>query len=177
MKQTGFVLVVALIFLALMTMLGISMFSGFSLDETLSGNYREKNRSIDAAQMALDVAQNWMTIPGNTYTGNWITGVNCDLATVQPAVCSNALANADTLPWTSVSSASFAPANMTVSTAGGLDTYAAKASYHLQYVGNKDPYNALYRVTATAQGGNATAVTVLQAVYQVHATAAYLGGE
>ena len=40
MKQNGFILIVSLIFLVIMTMLGIAMFGGVSMDEAMSGNER-----------------------------------------------------------------------------------------------------------------------------------------
>ena len=51
-----------------MTMLALYMFRGFIIDEKLSGNHREKNRSLDAAQAALNAAQAWMSTSGNTYS-------------------------------------------------------------------------------------------------------------
>ena len=77
LKQNGFVLFVTLVLLLIMTMLALYMFRGFIIDEKLSGNHREKNRSLDAAQAALNAAQAWMSTSGNTYSGNWETGIAC----------------------------------------------------------------------------------------------------
>jgi type IV pilus assembly protein PilX len=176
MKQKGFILIVSLIFMAIMSMLAIYMFSGFTMDETLSGNHREKSRSLDAAQTALDYADNWLGQSGNTYTGNWITGTTCTTTSSTPVICSNALTNPTTLPWTSYTG--FTPSGMVVNAAGGIGTYAANPNLYIQYLGttNANPPTAMYQVTATAQGGNTSAAAVVQAVYQVTAASIDLSG-
>ena len=179
MKEKGYILIVSLAFLFLMTTLAISMFGGLAMDETMSGNNREKSRSIDAAQTALNYAESWMAMPANTYTGNWVTGVNCGVPETPltvPVVCSNALANPSSQSSVRSSGVSFTPANMSVSSAGGLSTYALAPAFYIQYLGSIDTYNALYQVTATSTGGSAAAAAVVQSVYQIHANSSNLGG-
>jgi type IV pilus assembly protein PilX len=176
MKQKGFILIVSLIFLVLMTILGISMFGGFTQDEMMSGNHREKVRSIEAAQTALNSSEYWMIQPGNTYDGDWIGpyNTNCTTTSATPVVCPNALATPTTLPW--AVGTPYTPAGM--STAGGPNTYAAAPNYYIQFLGTTgtNPPTAMYQVTAAAQGGNATATAVVQAVYQVTAASRDIGG-
>jgi type IV pilus assembly protein PilX len=176
MRQRGFILFVTLVMLVIMSLLGISMFGGFTQDEMMSGNFREKHRAIDAAQTALNSAQYWISQSGNTYTGNWVTGTHCAAVSSAPVVCSNALANAASPPWTTYTP--FTPTGMTVNASGAANTYATNVSYYIQYLGTTsvNPPTALYQVTATASGGNATAVTVVQAVYQVQASSRDIGG-
>lgn len=175
MKQNGFILIVSLIFLVIMTMLGIAMFSGFTMDEMMSGNHREKNRSRDAAQSALIYAGFWLVQPGNSYApGQSNIGVTCSGPYTAPLVCSNALASPSTLPWGTA--VSYTPSGMTVNAAGGQGTYAASPNFYIQYLGNTNSTSAMYLVTSTAQGGNANAAAVLQAVYQVTATATDISG-
>lgn len=169
MKQKGFILVVSLIFMAVMSILAIYMFSGFTTDAVLSANSREKSRSQDAAQSALDNAALWMGTGVNTYNGvSWVTGNACAGASAAPVICSNPLTTPATLPWPAYTS--FTPTGMTVNAAGGAaNIYAANTQYYIQYLGPAPGglQAALYQVTATAQGGNATATSVVQAVYQI----------
>ena len=176
MKQKGFILFFALVFLVILSLLGISMFGGFITNQKLVGNFREKSRAVDAAQTALDTAQYWMSQPANTYSGNWVTGSPCTTVSSTPVICSNTLANPTTLPWAVYSA--FTPSGMTVNASGGANSYAAGVNYYIQFMGttSANPPTAVYQVTSTAQGGNAQAVAVLQAVYQVQALARDIGG-
>jgi Tfp pilus assembly protein PilX len=179
-KQNGFVLFVTLVFLLIMTMLALYMFRGFIIDEKLSGNHREKNRSRDAAQAALNAAQMWMSQPGNTYKGNWITSSSpCTAVLASPAVCSAAVPSlTDPTLWISFYNYSTLPTSiLNASTSGGAGNYYSVPNYHIQYLGTTgtNPPSALYKVTTSAKGGNDTATTILQAVYLVTAKTRSLG--
>ena len=105
MKQKGFILIVSLIFLVIMTMLGISMFSGVTLDERMSGNQREKSRSIDAAQLSLNAAEYWLqNSPTVMLGGSLNPGVVCNLSVTQTVPCTNSLTDP-------VNSAGYSPLN------------------------------------------------------------------
>ena len=162
MRQNGFTLIVSLIFLVMMTMLGLAMFSGFTLDETMAGNLREKSRAFDAAQTAINSAEYWLAQPGNATIGS-----TCSTALTTPQVCSNALANPTTLPWVN--------AGISVTPASGAGSYAANPTYYIQYLGTQASGNAFYLITAAAQGGNANAVAVLQTVYKISVQSGDLG--
>lgn len=175
-EQQGFVLFVVMVFLIIMSLLGISMFGGFIKDQKISGNMREKQRAIEAAQNSLDSVQSWMQSPGNLFEGSWNIGLPCTSSTqtgTTPFVCSNPLLSPATLPWGSSNTFNL-PGGGTV---GGA-TYASNASYYIQYLGTtpKNPPSAIYKVTATAQGGNATAAAVVETVYEVTVTARDIGG-
>ncbi len=175
MKQKGFILIASLFFIVILTLIAISMFGGFTADESMSANYREKARSLDAVQTALNYSALWLGQPGNTYTGDWITGTNCSTVSATPVICSNTLANPSTPNlWSSY--VSYLPTGLTVDALGGMNTYASQPSYYIQYLGQTSATTALYMVTATAQGGNATATAVVQVVYQVTATSRNIGG-
>lgn len=180
MKQKGFVLFVVMIFLIIMSMLGITMFGGFIKDQKMAGNMREKQRAIDAAEASLNRVQFWMQQPGNVYTGDWVTGVACTSVTqtgTAPVVCSNVLANPASLPWASANT--FNSSRITVDAAGARNAYAGSVNYYIQYMGtttDTPPTGGYYRVTSTAQGGNATAAAVLEGLFKVTATARDIGG-
>lgn len=184
MKQKGFVLYTALAMLVIMSFLAIYMYRSFIQDQKISGNLREKERAVDAATTAMDYIEYWLSQPGNSYTGTWVTGIACSSANqsgTTPVICSNALANPTTLPWSSYNT--FTPKGMTVVAAGGQpNSYAANTNIYIQYLGALDSgpsspaETATYQVTVTAQGGNATAATVVQSVLQVQATSVDVSG-
>lgn len=175
MKQEGFILIASLFLLAIMTMIGISMFGGFSTDERMSGNYREKSRSREAAQTALNSAAYWMATGNNTFTGVWNSGVTCSTTGSTPVICSNALA-APATPSSWTSYVTYTPSGMTVNASGGVNTYASTPNYYIQYLGQVSPTSGLYLTTASATGGNAAATTVLRTVYIVTAKSVNIGG-
>lgn len=172
MRQNGFVLVVSLIFLVLMTLLGLSMFSGFTTDQTIAGNQREKTRAYDAAQTALNNAQYWLSQPSYAVTGGnvFTVGTTCPASITSIfKICSNALTTPATLPWTS--GIDYVPTlpsatPLTISTSGST-SYTSDPMFYVQYLGSLSTQTALYQITATGQGGNANSVAVLQAAVQV----------
>ncbi len=175
-KQRGVVLITSLIILIVMTLLALYMFGGFTQDEKISGNTREKARAVDAAYAALNDAQFWMGQPNNTYAGNWVTGEACTALVPKAVVCNAGLANPTVLPWTAGVTPTIA--GMMVSETGGKGTYAAGTRFHIEYITTvgTNPGVGMYRVTATASGGNATAVAVQQAVFQVSTDSQDIGG-
>ena len=155
-------------------MLAIYMFSSFTQDERMAGNFREKSRAVDVAQSALDAAANTIKQENST-SGSWVTGLNCTTISGTPSICSNTLANPKTLPWSA--STTYTPSGMSVANSG-QNNYSSNPNYYIEYLGptSSAQPTALYRVTATASGGSSTAVTVIQAVYQVQASSVDLGG-
>lgn len=164
MKQNGFVLIASLIFLVIMTLLGVAMFKGYTMDQMMGGNLREKSRSFDAAQAALHTAEYWLSQPGNATNGVTCAGLGMASA---PRVCSDTLLNPATLAsWTD--GVTYAPGSMmSVSSSGGSGTYAANPTYYIQFLGLDGSGASLYLITAAAQGGNANAVTVVQSAFKI----------
>ena len=174
-REHGFVLALSLIFLVIITLLGIYMFNGFTVDQKIAGNYREKARATDAAQAALNYTETWLAQASNTYPGSWNTGIVCNGVSSAPVVCSNALNTPATLPWPVYSS--FTPQGISVA-ASGANMYSTQPVLYIQYLGSTstNPPTALYMGTATATGGNANATAVIQTIYQVQATSIDVGG-
>lgn len=177
-QQKGFVLFLVMIFLIVMSLLGVSMYSGFIKDQSMAGNLREKQRAIDAAQANLDFVASWLQNTNNVYEGGWYTAVNCDTTTQvgnTPVICSNPLLN-PVSPSNWSSSQTFTPPSttMNVIAGGGANSYTSNPSYYLQEMMHSDT-TAYYKVTSTAQGGNASAVTVLETIYEVKCSACSIG--
>ncbi|MEJ2480479.1 MAG: pilus assembly protein [Acidihalobacter sp.] len=56
-RQRGFALIASLLILVILTLLGVSMFSGVGLQERMAGNLRTKTRALNAANAALSAAE------------------------------------------------------------------------------------------------------------------------
>lgn len=56
-RQNGFVLFITLVFLVILTILGLSSMQGATLEERLSGNLRDRNIAMQAAELALRDAE------------------------------------------------------------------------------------------------------------------------
>ncbi len=185
MNQKGFILIVSLVFLVIMTLLALAMFSGFTQDETISSNQREKSRANDAAQSALNNAESWMNSSSSVaaiLTAN-TSGVACTgtytLATMQ--VCNQPLSAASAvlpLQWPSTATVSAVPQSLVFAAGGIANSYAEQPQVYVAYLqnNNTNPPSALIQVTASAQGGNSTATSIVQAVYQVTAASRNIGG-
>jgi type IV pilus assembly protein PilX len=144
--------------LVILTLLGVSMMGGVSLQDKMAGNTREKTRAFDAAQAALVAAQNYLA--GLTSAPS---GGACSGTVSTPRVCSAVLQNPTSVPWSD--GVNYTPSGMTVSSSGGLFTYAASPQYYIQDLSPVGSNPHMYLITAQATGGNANAVAVVQSVY------------
>ncbi len=59
-RQQGVALIMALVFLLLLTILGITALSTTSLEEKMAGNMKDRNLAFQAAESALLVGENWV---------------------------------------------------------------------------------------------------------------------
>lgn len=158
-------LVVSMILLVVLTILAVSMFRSFGLQEIMAGNLREKTRAVDAAQAAINYAEWWLAQGANA-----TTGVACAGVTNTPVVCNTAIASATATPWAVGVNHNPNPAYMPVSASGGVSggiaNYFQAPQFYIQYVGlAAGGTGALYRITAIGWGGNSAAVAVLQSTY------------
>ncbi|MDE1947680.1 MAG: pilus assembly protein [Burkholderiales bacterium] len=178
-RERGFVLITGLIFLVVLTLLGLALFRSGGMQERIAGNTREKQRALEAAESALQYGEWWVS-EQNRGTGTPCTAVTNGNVVANMKVCSNALANPTSLPWPAY--ASYQPPTMTVSTAGGLAAngdinYQAKPGVYISYLGLDSTGKAqLYQVTAFGQGGSASTAAVVQSTYKMASAVKDLGG-
>ena len=59
--QRGLALVTALLLLIVVTIMALSMFRSFGIQERIAGNTRDKQRAINAAESAQQYAEYWLT--------------------------------------------------------------------------------------------------------------------
>ncbi|MGJ7493744.1 pilus assembly PilX family protein [Variovorax sp. RT4R15] len=169
-RERGFVLIAGMIFLVILTVLSVSMFRSFSLQEKIAGNTREKERALEAAESALQYGEWWLS-QGNGSTGAVCSGVLNANTLSQMQVCSNMLTQPAALPW--AARADYLPPNMTVAAGGGIAAngdinYNAKPGLSIGYLGlSPDGKSLLYQVSAFGYGGSTTTAAVVQSTYQV----------
>lgn len=162
----GAALIASLIFLLIMTLIGVTGLQVSSMEEKMTGNMRDRDLAFQAAESALRAGETFMTaatLPAFDGTGgHYLT------STAQATFW-------DTIDWT-------APAQVTTYTGGTLSNVYAAPAYiveQLPTLPGVDTGGSLeagtppsggnvswYRITARGMGGTASAVVILQSIYR-----------
>jgi type IV pilus assembly protein PilX len=181
--QRGFVLVSSLLLLLVVTMLAVSMFRSYGIQEKIAGNVREKQRALQAAQAAEQYAETWLqsnaTITGAVACAAGL--LNANLGNGQ--ICTNSIyditgSSATTVPWQANGAdvgVTYTPygtgaAQMNVSTTAAADTYYAAPRFHIQDRGISATagQGEIYEISAVGYGGTASTVAVVQSTFSVY---------
>ena len=172
--EQGFVLVTGLLFLVVVTLLGLALFRSSGLMERVSANTRDKQRAFEAAQAALQYGE-WFL--GNSTTqvkSACTTTTGKDTTTIH--VCTEPLsASRDTIAALAWQASAFAypQPNLTVAAGGGLTSggdinYQARPGVYIEDLGlMSDNKTELYQVTAYGYGGNADTSSIVRSTYKV----------
>lgn len=59
-KQTGAALIIAMIMLLILTILGVAVMESSVIEERMAGNFMDRNRAFQAAEIALRDAEEWI---------------------------------------------------------------------------------------------------------------------
>jgi type IV pilus assembly protein PilX len=172
-RQQGFVLVMALVFLVLLTILGVSALNTTSLEEKMAGNTKDRNLAFQAAETALLAGERW--IEAQLQKPNFPDNVH-GLYNVDTT---SAVANWDAITWTSnVVSYPCSP-SVTSSCGTGVGKISTQPKYIIEDLGevpdsktslvvNTDYQSkgiTMLRVTARGTGGTDAAVAMVQSTY------------
>jgi type IV pilus assembly protein PilX len=182
--QRGMVLVSSLLLLVVVTIIALSMFRSFGIQEKIGGNMREKQRALQAAVSAQQYAENWLS--GNA-TAVPVTCSNLLNGNIgQGQICSNKLSTVVTdvtnLPWTTIAGiavgVTYLPPGMSLSTTTSVSaaslanpTYYATPSFYISDLGpSADPNipGEIYQVDAVAYGGLLSTAAVVESTYAVY---------
>lgn len=173
-------LVTALLLLLVVTMMGVSMFRSFGIQEKIAGNVREKQRALAAAESAQQFAEWWLSSnpPPTAKICNSV------VSSAIGQVCTPASAPADftTVPWvvggnpvgvtyTQFLSNTINGIQNTVNAAGAKSAYYAPPVFYITDLGLAGPVlgsGELYQIDAVGYGGTATAVAVVESTYIVN---------
>ncbi|MFT4670989.1 MAG: type IV pilus assembly protein PilX [Pseudohongiellaceae bacterium] len=64
-RQKGAILIFCLIFLTVLTMMGVSSMESATLEERMSGNMRDYTVAFQSAESAIKAAEAWLVVQGN----------------------------------------------------------------------------------------------------------------
>lgn len=170
--ERGFVLVTGLLFLVVITLLGIALFRSSGLMERVAANTRDKQRAFETAQAALQYGEWWL---GQSTSVTKSTCASTGKTTGTIHVCSEALsASRDTiaaLGWIG-NAFTYQQPNLTAQAGGGMTSgdinYQALPGVYIEDLGlMKDGKSELYQVTAYGYGGNADTSSVVRSTFKV----------
>ncbi|MDP9124505.1 MAG: pilus assembly protein [Pseudomonadota bacterium] len=187
--QRGFILVTGLLFLVVMTLIALAMFRSTGLMQRISANARDKQRSFEAAQSALQYAEWWLSTNTPAAATACTSGLVSGDTVSNIHVCSNTLDSTYlSADWTNAFT--YTPPNVQVtstgSTAGGQVTTTDTSSdaiywklpgFFIEYVGvNTNKGGKVYRVTAYGYGGDTNTRSVVRSTYRLPSTTSGSGG-
>jgi type IV pilus assembly protein PilX len=159
-RERGLVLISALLLLLVATIMAVSMFRSFGMQEKIAGNLREKERALHAAQAAEQYAEYWLSSGSASQPVSCTTGASSSVG----QTCTNQLTSPTTVPWTA--GVSYTPTGMSVSTTPQSGTYIGAPQFYVFYVG-KGAGGDLYQIDALGYGGTVNAVAVVETTYVV----------
>ncbi len=97
-KQSGVVLIVSLIFLVILTLVGVTAMNVTSLEERMSANFKDQQLAFQAAEAALKEAEDWLD--ENAFsTSNFYANTSCATSTTSKCfstTCTNGLCSLGT---------------------------------------------------------------------------------
>ena len=182
LAQRGFVMVSSLLLLLVVTIIAISMFRSFGIQERIAGNMREKHRALHAAESAQQYAEWWLTSGDNEnqlFNCNALQNANLN----QGQVCLNTLptvvADVTAVPWQIGGvdvGTDYTPPTMNVTAATNVGTYIQAPRFYISLLGaSAAGQGNVYQIDAVGYGGTANAVAVVESTYLVTAGVKDLG--
>jgi len=188
--QRGVVLISSLLLLIVVTIIALSLFRSFGMQEKIAGNMREKQRALQAAESAQVFAEIWLSTNATAVSVTCAGMLNGNIG--QGQICANTLPtvvpNGDVtiVPWTITGApvgVSYLPtgaANMSINNASILTyssanlanpTYFGTPTFYISDMGpSADPGipGEIYQVDAYGYGGSANTVAVVESTYAVY---------
>ena len=181
--QRGMVLISSLLLLIVVTIIALSMFRSFGIQEKIAGNMREKQRALQAAVSAQQYAENWLSSNATAVPVGCTNLLNANIG--QGQICSNKLsatvADVTSVPWmvgTVPIGVTYLPPGMQVSATTSVSaanlanpTYFGTPSFYISDMGpSADPNipGEIYQVDAVAYGGTSTTAAVVESTYAVY---------
>ncbi len=175
-RQHGVALVMAMVFLLILTLIGVTAMSTSSLEEKMAGNLQDKNSAFQAAESALRV--------GEALIRSWAVGAEPDF-TLNTAGYYEPAAAGSTPVWGTVDWKTGCGAAVICLPANSISGVKTQPRYIIEKLGDVTASGtggslvagfaapaagsnagARYRVTAHGTGGTNAAVAELQSVYR-----------
>lgn len=172
LRQHGAALIIALVFLLLLTLLGVTAMGTTSLEEKMAGNLRDKDLAFQAAETGLIAGETWIDNQLKEPEPNNSLGIyEFDSNSAQWIW--------DTVNWKGTSNLVVYPNTPTQTVSGGLSGVKTQPKYiievlaHVPEQGGSLRMNTttgsgttILRITARGTGGTNNAVAMVQSTYQ-----------
>ena len=185
--QRGVVLVSSLLLLLVVTIMALSMFRSFGIQEKIAGNMREKQRALAAAESAQEFAEQWLIANSTAAPVACSTLISGNNGLGQ--ICSNKLPtvvlNVASVPWQIAGAnvgVTYVPPGMNVVAAGSVPTinsYYDKPTFYISDAGaSADPNvpGEIFQIDAVGYGGNLNTAAVVESTYAVYSSSSNRGG-
>jgi len=177
----------------IVTIIALSMFRSFGIQEKIAGNMREKQRALQAAVSAQTYAEQWLINNAGTsppVVCNSLLNANL----LEGQICSNQLPSSllpvgttvTTVPWavtgTANAGVTYTPPGMLVQAASVTNvsaSYVTAPTFYISDLGlSADPNvpGEVYLVDAAGYGGNSNTVAVVESTYAVYSSSNNRGG-
>jgi type IV pilus assembly protein PilX len=171
-RERGAVLIVALMFLVVLTLLGLSTMTTTTLEEKMSGNSRDYNVALQSAEATLRDAENDIKASGTTGRTLTVVGFTslCPAGLCAPATV--ALQMSGSADWSSSSTTTVTYGAQT--SAAAIPAVGTQPRYMIELLpgikakltGPSTTVDAFYlRITAYGYGANSNTLVKLQSVY------------
>jgi type IV pilus assembly protein PilX len=187
--QRGIVLVSSLLLLLVVTIIALSMFRSFGIQEKIAGNMREKQRALQAAMSAQQYAEYWLGNNGATSAPVACTAPLLNANLNQGQICSNKLPTVVTdvtqVPWqigTGSAGVTYTPTGMQISTTTTATantilnpTYFNAPTFYISDMGpsaDSGIPGEIYQIDAVGYGGNSNTAAVVESTYAVYTSSA-----
>lgn len=179
-RQRGMALITSMLLLIVVTIMALSMFRSYGIQERIAGNTRDKQRAINAAVSAQQYAEFWLSGAAAPVAAVCAAGPFVPSANAQ--ICSNPLTAPESLPWASgvtytqftanaINNMSNTLNNVTASADDPNGThmfasyFAAPAFYITDLGSNAGTPGEVYQIDAVGYGGTANTVAVVESTY------------
>jgi type IV pilus assembly protein PilX len=186
--QRGVVLVSSLLLLIVVTIIALSMFRSFGIQEKIAGNVREKQRALQAAESAQVYAEVWLTSnSGPSVPCTTMLNANQGEGQICATPLQQVVADVTAVPWP-VGVTYLPTTSMLINNAATL-TFSAGSVANPTYFGTPTFYisdlgastdatvpGEIYQIDAFGYGSSQNTVAVVESTYAVYTSSTCVGG-
>lgn len=187
-------LISSILLLLIITILAISMFRSFDVQEQIAGNIREKQRATTAAEEAEQYAEYWLTnnastpaapctqlLNGNDGNAGQICQSTLQSLNVSPATAPDWQTGGWLINGTPVGvtymPSSWDNLNLVNANNPTAGTYLQVPSFYIAYLGLcADGVGSCYQIDAVGYGGTTATVSVVESTYEISSGIVNRGG-
>jgi type IV pilus assembly protein PilX len=194
--QRGVVLISSLLLLLVVTIMALSMFRSFGMQEKIAGNMREKQRALQAANSAQQYAEWWLANQSGAvyavsqgsaaYADSVCNASTLDANTGSPEICTTATSLkiiggvSSAALWPTSAGAvgtAYTPPNMNVTSSAAANFYPVRPHFYITDMGAlATGRGEAYLIDAYGYGLTNTAIAVVESTVAVVCIVCNAGG-